>query len=143
MVKTISLKATPSHYLLELDRSSVMDGPTLLQAGGETVAVLISEAEYDAFQTWQVAQRQALISRIPQEFTRAVNAFQELLPALQADYAGRAVAVYQDQVIAAGDDKMAVLAYVLKQYGPIPCYIEWVESEAPRRARIPSTWVAR
>ena len=41
MVKTISLKATPSHYLLELDRSSVMDGPTLLQAGGETVAVLI------------------------------------------------------------------------------------------------------
>ena len=38
---------------------------------------------------------------------------------------------------------MAVLADVLAQFGPVPCYIEWVAPETPRRARISSAWVAR
>ncbi|PKO23569.1 MAG: hypothetical protein CVU38_03405 [Chloroflexi bacterium HGW-Chloroflexi-1] len=80
---------------------------------------------------------------VPAEFEREVAAFERLKPALHDQYGGRAVAIYQGQVIAAGDDKMAVLDTVLETSGPVPCYIEWVAPEAPRRARIPSAWVAR
>jgi hypothetical protein len=80
---------------------------------------------------------------IPAEFEREVAAFERLKPALQDQYRGRAVAIYQGQVIAAGNDKMAVLDMVLETFGPVLCYIEWVVPEAPRRARIPSAWAAR
>lgn len=60
-----------------------------------------------------------------------VAAFERLKPTLQEQYGGQAVAIYQGQVVAAGDDKMAVLGRVLDEYGPVPCYIEWVEPESP------------
>ncbi len=104
------------------------------------VAVLIPAAEYGTFREW-LAMRQA--APAPAEFRQEVAAFKRLKPFLQEHYAGRAVAIHHGQVVAVGDDKMAVLDDVLAQFGPVPCYIEWVGSETPRRARISSAWVAR
>jgi PHD/YefM family antitoxin component YafN of YafNO toxin-antitoxin module len=139
-MKTMTLKETANHYVVELDQANVLQEPTLLETDGMPIAVLIPPAEYDAFREW-LATRQAAAA--PADFDREVAAFEQLKPALLKQYAGQAVAIHRGQVVAVGDDKMAVLDQVLAQYGPVPCYIEWVEPETPRRARISSAWVAR
>lgn len=142
-MKTITLKVTSTHYLLEVDRASVGQEPILLQADGEPVAVWVSPADYDAFQTWQAAQQTPSAPPVPAEFEREVAAFEQLKPLLQEQYGGRVVAIHQGQVVAVGSDKMAVLDSVLETLGPVPCYIEWVEPDTPRRVQISSAWVAR
>jgi hypothetical protein len=77
------------------------------------------------------------------DFEREVAAFERLKPELLKTYKGRVVAIHQGQVVAVGDDRMAVLDTVLEKLGPVPCYIEWVEEETPRRVRMTSTWIAR
>ena len=76
----------------------------------------------------------------PPEFLREAAAFARLKPELLKQYKGRVVAIHQGEVVAVGDDRMAVLGMVLEKLGPVPCYIEWVEAQTPRRARMTSTW---
>ena len=78
---------------------------------------------------------------MPSEFALEVAAFDRIRPTLQEQYGGQVVAIYQGDVVAVGSDKMAVLAQVQAEYGSIPCYIEWVEPETPRRARVTSAWI--
>ena len=139
IMKTQALKKTATHYVVEIDQMADSE-PTLLESNGRPVAVLISAAEYDAFRDWLVT-RQATAA--PAEFDQEVAAFERLKPTLLKQHAGRAVAIYHNQVVTVGDDKMSVLTEVLAQFGPVPCYIEWVAPETPRRTRIPSAWVAR
>lgn len=77
----------------------------------------------------------------PPEFLREAAAFAQLKPELLKQYKGRVVAIHQGKLVAVGDDRMAVLGMVLEKLGSVPCYIEWVEEQTPRRARITSTWV--
>ncbi|MEZ4865635.1 MAG: DUF5678 domain-containing protein [Caldilineaceae bacterium] len=77
------------------------------------------------------------------EFAREVAAFERLKPELIERYYGRVVAIYQGEVVAVGDDRMDVLGEVLERLGPVPCYIEWVTEQTPRRARITSAWIKR
>ena len=76
-------------------------------------------------------------------FEREVAAYERLKPELLKQYAGRVVAIYQEQVVAMGDDKMEVLGDVYERIGYVPCYIEWAVPDAPRRARITSVWMKR
>ena len=80
---------------------------------------------------------------LPAEFVQAVATFERLKPQLLAEHRGRVVAVYQDRVVAVGDDRLAVFDEVVRTLGHVPCYIEWVEPETPRRVRMPSAWVTR
>jgi len=139
IMKTQTVKETATHYVVEIDQTTDSE-PTLLESDGRPVAVLISTAEYDAFRDWLVT-RQATAA--PAEFDQEVAAFERLKPALLKQHAGQAVAIHHGQVVAVGDDKMSVLAEVLAQFGPVPCYIERVAPETPRRVRISSAWVAR
>jgi PHD/YefM family antitoxin component YafN of YafNO toxin-antitoxin module len=139
LMKTQTLKETATHYVVEIDQMADSE-PTLLESNGRPVAVLISAAEYDAFRDWLVTRQ---TTAAPTEFDQEVAAFERLKPTLQKQHAGRAVAIHQSQVVAVGDDKMSVLAEVLARFGPVPCYIEWVAPETPRRVRISSAWVAR
>jgi hypothetical protein len=75
-------------------------------------------------------------------FDREVPAFEALKPQLQAQYAGRVVAIHDGQVVMTGDDKLSAFDAVIEKYGPVLAYIEWAEAEAPRRARIPSARVS-
>jgi hypothetical protein len=76
-------------------------------------------------------------------FEREVAAFEALDPQVQEQYAGKAVAVYQGQVVADGDSKLAVLDAVLTRFGQVPCYVDWVKPSGPRRVRVPSVWIAK
>lgn len=76
-------------------------------------------------------------------FEREVATFEALEPALQERYAGRAIAIYQGEVVADGDSKLAVLDAVLASFGQVPCYVDWVKPSGPRRVRVPSVWIAQ
>lgn len=76
-------------------------------------------------------------------FERDVAAFEALDPQIQDQYAGRAVAIYQGQIVADGDSKLAVLDAVFTRFGQVPCYVDWVKPNGPRRVRVPSVWIAK
>ncbi len=142
-MQTVSIESTPMHYLVEIDRTTLAQGPTLLEENDQPVAVLLSMNDYQTFRQWQKQKQAVPSSSMPSEFADEVAAFERLKPTLQAQYGGQVVAIYQGQVVATGDDKMAVLGRVLDEIGPVPCYIEWVEPGSPRRARISSAWMKR
>ncbi|MBI3958615.1 MAG: hypothetical protein HY328_07385 [Chloroflexi bacterium] len=79
----------------------------------------------------------------PPAFLESVATFDRLLPQLLEQYRGQAVAISQGRVIASGPDKMSVWEQVIAEYGQIPCYIEWVEPDVPRKVRMPSVRVVR
>lgn len=76
-------------------------------------------------------------------FKQEVAAFAALKPALLDQYAGQYVAIYQGQVVAVGDNRLALVKEVYDQFGQVPCYVEKVTLETPRRARITSVWKAK
>lgn len=140
-MKTVLLKKTSTRYIIEVEQATLEQGPTLLQRDGEPVAVLVPLRDYQAFQDWQAAQRVSAPPTDP-EFETEVAAFERLKPELLKRYPGRAVAIHQGQVVQIGDDKMDVLERVLRRFGDVRCYIEWVEPDTPRRVRIPTVWLA-
>lgn len=76
-------------------------------------------------------------------FEREAANFEALKPNLLQRYAGRVVAIYQSKVIEVGVDILDVYAAVVKKHGTIPCYVQWVDANAPRKVRIPSAWKVR
>ena len=82
-------------------------------------------------------------SPAPPEFLNEIAAFEELKPELLKQYQGRVVAIYQGQVVAVGDNVLAVHDAVTAKFGSVPCYVEWVEAVTPRRVQIRSAWRAR
>lgn len=76
-------------------------------------------------------------------FEQEAAAFLALKPQLLQQYSGKVVAIYQGEVVMVGDDRLAVHDQVMQKYGHIPCYIESVQEETPRVARITSSWKAR
>jgi hypothetical protein len=88
--------------------------------------------------TKELPREQAL-----EAFEREVAAYERLKPELLKQYAGRVVAIYQERVVAVGDNEMDVLGDVYERIGHVPCYIEWAKPDAPRRVRMTSMWVKR
>jgi hypothetical protein len=83
------------------------------------------------------------VDEITQAFEREVAAFEQLRPSLLKRYSGLYVAIYQGEVIASGDDKLALLDQVRERFGQIVCYIEKAVADSPRTVRLPSFRVAR
>lgn len=76
------------------------------------------------------------------EFLREAEAFERLKPDLLKQYKGRAVAIYQGEVVMIGDTTMDVYGAVIDKFGVVPCYVDYVQ-EKRRVARIPSIWRVR
>lgn len=98
----------------------------------------------DALVTEWVSQHleESETDEVVQAFQREVAAFERMRPALLEKYAGRYVAIYHGEVIASGDDKLALLDQVREQFGHVVCYIEKVTPDAPRTVRMPSFRIA-
>lgn len=73
-----------------------------------------------------------------QGFLTEVAAFEKLKPSLLKTHLGQVVAVYQEKVVAVGSSREAVLQEVTTEFGNVPCYIEWVEENVPRKIRFPA-----
>lgn len=141
-MQSVSVKSRSTHYLVEIQRATLAKGATVLEENSQPIAVLLPIEDYQAYRQWQ-EERQNLPPATPTDFAREVESFERLRPTLQAQYAGQAVAIHGGKVVASGNDKMALLAQVWQELGPVPCYVEWVEAAAPRRVRVPSAWVRR
>jgi hypothetical protein len=82
-------------------------------------------------------------SEIIEAFEQEVAAFEQLKVTLLQQYAGKFVAIYQDKVVASGNEKLTLLDRVREEFGNVVCYIEQVTPDAPRTVRIPSVRVVR
>lgn len=82
-------------------------------------------------------------NEILQAFEQEIAAFELLNPTLLEQYPEQYVAIYQGQVIATGDEKLALLEQVREQFGNIVCYIEKASPDSPRTVRMPSIRVSR
>jgi hypothetical protein len=76
-------------------------------------------------------------------FLAEVAAFEQLKPELLKTHYGQVVAIYQEQVAVVGQTREAVLREMGERFGNVPCYIEWVEENVPRRMRITNVRRAR
>jgi len=79
-------------------------------------------------------------SEIHRAFEQEVAAFEALKPGLLEQFPDQYVAIYQGQVVGNGDNRLALVKEVYDQFGEVPCYVEKVTLEPPRRVRIPSVW---
>ncbi len=75
---------------------------------------------------------------IDEAFMQEVAAFEALKPDLLEQYPGQYVAIYQKQVVAVGDNRLALVKEVYSQFGEVPCFVEKVTLEPMRRVRMPS-----
>ena len=121
--------------------------------------IVLPEELYDAVRRKAAAQRKtadALViewvseqldewerGEIIQAFEAEVAAFEQLRPALLELYADQYVAIYQGQVVASGDEKLALLDEVRQKFGNVVCYIEKVAVDSPRTVHMPSVRIAR
>ena len=86
---------------------------------------------------------EAAYDDMTQAFEQEVAAFERLKTTLLAQYAGQHVAIYQGEVVGAGEDRLTLVKEVYRRFGEVPCYIEQVSSEPLRRVRITSVWKAQ
>jgi len=82
-------------------------------------------------------------NEITRAFEQEIAAFEQLRPALLKQYPGQYVAIYQGEVVAINNEKLALLDRVREQFGNVVCYIEKVAPDSPRTVRIPSFRVTR
>jgi hypothetical protein len=73
-------------------------------------------------------------------FEQEIAAFEALKAELLVQFPGQYVAIYQGQVVGHGDNRLALVKEVYHQFGEVPCYVEKVTLEPPRRVRMPSVW---
>lgn len=78
----------------------------------------------------------------PPEWLRERAAFERLKPELLEKYRDRVVAIFEERVVAVGDDTMDVYGEVLDKFGYVPCFVDRVR-EKPRVVRMPSVRVVR
>ena len=77
---------------------------------------------------------------LPQEDPLAdeVATFAALKPELLKTHYGEFVAIYQQQIVGFDSDEISLIRRVYEQYGPVPCYVEKIVPETPRKVRITS-----
>lgn len=137
------VQSTPTHYRVEVEQTVFAQEPALLEQDGMPIAVLLPITEYEAFQAWQTSSIAHTEVAPSPGFEQEVLAFERLKPQLLQQYPDRVVAIYQGQVVAVEDNRLDVLDQVWDQFGEVPCYVEKVAAETPRRVRMPSVWIRK
>ena len=75
-------------------------------------------------------------------FEREQQAFERLKPELLRTHRGQWVAIYQEKVVEAGEDRSQVLDSVYDRFGYVPVYVQLVEEQL-RAYKLPHRKVAR
>lgn len=127
-MKKLELKEARAPYNISLDEALLSDEVVILEKEGQPVADLVPMAEYAAFRAWRETERQHQ-TRPEDEASieREHAAFKRMLPELLKQHPGRAVAIYNGQVVTVGDDRMAVWEQARRQLNGAPVYVQTVE----------------
>jgi len=136
-MKKLILKDAQAPYNLSLDDTLLADEVVILEKEGRPVAALIPMTEYAAFQAWREEERRRQAHQAEKAaIEREHAAFRQILPELLKQYPGRAVAIYNGQVVAVGDDRMEVWERARHQLKGAPVYVQTVEY-SPRVYKMP------
>ena len=79
----------------------------------------------------------------PDPLADEITTFENLKPELLQTHPGEFVAIYQQQIVGFDQDEMNLIRRVYEQYGPVPCYVEQITSETPRKVKMISRWKQR
>lgn len=127
-MKKLTLKESHAPYEISLDDALLTNDVVILEKDGQPVAALVPITEYTAFQSWREEERRRQAHQAEETaIEREHAAFERMLPELLKQYAGRAVAIYNGQVIDVGDDKMEVWERASQQLNGAPVYVQIVE----------------
>jgi PHD/YefM family antitoxin component YafN of YafNO toxin-antitoxin module len=142
-VKRVILKESHAPYTLAIEEEALSREPFILERDGEPVAVVIPMAEYQDFRAWREARdREEQRRKDLEAFEQERQAFERLKPELLRTHRGQWVAVYQEKVVEAGQDRSQVLDSVYDRFGYVPVYVQKVE-EQPRVYKLPHRKVVR
>jgi len=142
-MKRLDLKEVSASYHLALDALLVTAEVVILEKDSQPVAALVPIAEYEAFQAWREEERRRQARQAEEAaIEREHAAYERMLPELLKQYPGRAVAIYNGQVVGVGDNKMELWSQVRQQLGPVPVYVQIVEYP-PRIYKLPHRKVKR
>ena len=61
IMKTVALKETQAPYTLDLDEATLAEGPVRVLLGEQTLGILVSPDEYEAFCAWRDRQQRRLV----------------------------------------------------------------------------------
>ncbi len=127
-MKRLSIKEAQAHYNISLDEVVSSDEVVIFEKDGQPVAALLPIEEYNAFQNWREDEQRRLVRQAEEAaIEREHAAFQKMLPELLQEYEGRAVALYQGQVVGVGNDRMKVWRQAREELGHVPVYVQTVE----------------
>jgi hypothetical protein len=142
-VRRVVLKESHASYTLAIEEEVLNRGPFILERDGEPVAAVIPMDEYQDFRAWREARdREEQRRKDLEAFKREREAFERLKPELLRTHRGQWVAVYQEKVVEAGQDRSQVLDSVYDRFGYVPVYVQKVE-EQPRVYKMPHRKVVR
>jgi hypothetical protein len=142
-MRRVVLKEPHAPYTLAIEEEVLTREPFILERDGEPVAAVIPISEYQAFRAWQEARdREEQRRKDLEAFERERQAFERLKPELLRTHRGQWVAVYQEKVVEAGQDRSQVLDSVYDRFGYVPVYVQKVE-EQPRVYKMPHRKVVR
>lgn len=141
-MERIALRETRAPYTVTLDEKMLHNEATLLEQNGALVAVVLPAASYEAFCAWQQREQSRYHPSQAAAFARERSAFEQMLPMLQKEHAGKVVVVYRSEVVEIGDEIGATLERVYARYGYVSCYAGRVEA-SPRVYKFPHRKVIR
>jgi len=123
------LKEAQEFYQTALSDLFSLGEVVILEKNGQSVAAVVPMAEYDAFQAWRAAEaRKQQLEAEEAAIAREHQAFQQMLPALLKQYAGRVVAIHQGEIVAVGDERMEVWQRARQQTNGAPIYVQTVDN---------------
>jgi len=132
MNRTIEIKEAKTRYVLPLDESLLAEGPLVVEDQGKPIAAIIPFVEYERYKRWQKQQEQAAIRHAQLEkFEQERAAFLRLKSQLLQTHRGQFVAIHEGQVVAADQDKQALIRHIVERYGNEPVYIQVVAEDVP------------
>jgi hypothetical protein len=142
-VRRVVLKEPHAPYTLAIEEEALSREPFILERDGEPVAAVIPMDEYQDFRAWREARdREEQRRKDLEAFEQERQAFERLKPELLRTHRGQWVAVYQEKVVEAGQDRSQVLDSVYDRFGYVPVYVQKVE-EQPRVYKMPHRKVVR
>ncbi len=72
-----------------------------------------------------------------------IAAFERMKSELLQMHPSEFVAIYQEQIVGFDQDEMNLIRRVYEQFGSVPCYVEKIVPETPRKVRMSSRWKPR
>ena len=132
MERRVSLGESQAPYSLAVEEEMLGQEPFVLERNGKAIAAVVPMAEYLAFRAWR-EQRDppGIRDRNLDEFYRERDAFERLKPKLLRTHLGQWVAVYRQELVAAGHEQSQVLENVYARFGYVPVYVQHVQVTPP------------